>query len=79
MNPTLKTLPLAISKPTKLRVKKRIDPVTEPSDNPTTGAIKGASSAPNTSREGESNITPRLITTAAIREKKKKSKEGETR
>jgi len=79
MNPTMKTIPLAINSPTRLRMKKRIEPVTVPSDKPTSGAINGASSAPNINSEGESSQTPRLSTRAAINEKKKKSNVGETR
>ena len=43
-----------ITSPTRLRPKKRVDPVTVPKDSPTMGVMVGASNTPKTSRAGAS-------------------------
>src|SRR4030065_637397 len=75
--PPTKTSRLPIVNPTRLRAKNLYEPTTVPNDNPTTGAINGAKTAPRISNPGASRISPTQKIIPDRMEDRKKSKGGE--
>ena len=72
-------LPLELIRVACTAAHERGVPVTVPKETPTTGAMRGASTAPRTSKAGTSSNKPIPITAPDASENRKKSKEDEVR